>query len=268
MRFLVLVLSLLLCAPAFACGDAETPCRIEGGHYHAEAPDGDGPHPAVMFLHGWGGRGDGVLRNRGLVTALAGRGYAVIAPQGMPRRAGDRGGAWNSRAQPARRDDVAFLASVAADAARRFGLDRSRILLAGFSGGGMMTWRVACDAPGTFAAYAPIAGLLWRPLPEGCAGPVRLHHTHGWKDAVVPLEGRTVGGGLTQGDLFAGLSLLRDANGCAKDAPDAFDADGPYLIRRWIACADGSALEVALHPGGHVIPKGWSALVLDWLEGL
>ena len=252
--------------PALACGDAQTPCTIEGGVYHAEAPSGEGPHPALVFLHGWGGRGAGVLRNRGLVTALTARGYALLAPQGMPRRPGDEGGSWNTRQNPGGRDDIAFLAAVARDAAVRFDLDPARIVLAGFSAGGMMTWRVACSAPGTFAAYAPIAGVLWRPLPARCEGPVRLHHTHGWSDPVVPLEGRIVGGGIRQGDVFAGLALLRTAAGCATDAPDGFARRGDYQIRRWTGCGAGASLEMALHPGGHVIPSGWSALALDWVE--
>ncbi|MEM8752213.1 MAG: polyhydroxybutyrate depolymerase, partial [Pseudomonadota bacterium] len=125
----------------------------------------------------------------------------------------------------------------------------------------------ACDAPAAFAAYAPIAGLLWRPLPESCAGPAAMLHVHGWADPVVPIEGRSVGGGiLTQGDLFDGLDVLRAAFGCLRDDPDEYGAEDAYLIRRWTDCAPGASLEMALHPGGHSIPKGWSDLALDWFE--
>lgn len=271
MRLIACLLALLLAGAAAAesCGGVGAPCLMpDGREYHALTPEGAAAAPAVVFRHGWGGRGEGIVANTGLAGAILGRGYALIAPQGTPRREGDTGGAWNSTKRADRADDLAFLAAVAADAAARFGLDRDRMLLAGFSGGGMMAWRVACDAPESFAAYAPIAGLMWRPLPGACAGPVRLQHTHGWSDKVVPLEGRTVGGGaLTQGDLFRGLALMRAANGCLRDDPDEYAADGPYLIRRWTACAPGAALEMALHPAGHRIPAGWTALALDWFEG-
>lgn len=260
------LLLLLVPGAASSCG-ADAPCEAGGGVYVAEAPAGPGPHPALLFLHGYGGTGAGILRNRGMVEAALARGYAVIAPQGAPRQEGDTGGSWNSFANPARRDDVAFLAAIADDAAARFGLDRGRMLLAGFSGGGMMAWRVACDAPGGFSAYAPVAGLLWRPLPERCAGPARLLHVHGWSDEVVPLEGRSVAGGrITQGDLFAGLDLLRDAFRCPRDDPDAHGATGPFLTRLWTSCAEGARLGLALHPGGHSIPAGWATLALDWFE--
>jgi polyhydroxybutyrate depolymerase len=257
-------------ASAFAadCGGPDAPCEIDGGFYHIVAPEGPGPHPAVIFLHGYGGLADASIANEGLVRPFLDRGYAVIAPQGMPRRQGRRGGSWNAFASPTRRNDVDFIRAAVADAARRFGLDRDRIVATGFSGGGMMVWRIACDAPEDYAAYAPVAGLLWRPLPAHCAGPVRMLHTHGWTDPVVPIEGRAVAGGrITQGDLFAGLNLLREAGGCLRDDPDVTAAKGDFWLRQWSDCAEGASLEFALHPGGHAIPKGWSTMVLDWFEG-
>ena len=132
-----------------------------------------------------------------------------------------------------------------------------------------MSWRVGCEKPGSFAAYVPIAGLLWRPLPAACDGALRMFHTHGWSDPIVPLEGRMVGGGvLTQGNLFFGLDIMRDANGCVEDKPDGFGVKGDFQLRRWTRCIQGSALEMALHPGGHTVPKGWTALALDWFEAL
>lgn len=273
MRRFILCFLAILAPTALAAQDCggEAACDLDDGVYHIETPDegqaGAGPYPAVMFLHGWGGSGQGQMKNRGLIRGMLARGYAVIAPTGQPRGQGRRGARWNSYLSPDLRDDAAFLLEVAEDAAERFGVDRERILLAGFSGGGMMTWRVACDAPESFAAYAPVAGLLWRPLPEDCAGPVRMLHTHGWVDPVVPIEGRTVGGGvLTQADLFAGLDLIRRANGCARDDPDDYPMGERFWRRVWTDCAPGSALEFALHAGGHATPSGWSAMALDWFE--
>lgn len=255
-------------APARACPGADSPCAVAEGSYHLLAPEGPAKGLA-LFLHGYGGRSDAQIRAAAVVGPLLARGYAVAAPQGMPRRPGDTGGAWNAFADPARRDDVAFLRAVIADARARLGLERAPVLAAGFSGGGMMVWRLACDAPDSATAYAPVAGLMWRPLPDRCAGPVRMLHTHGWTDPVVPLEGRSVAGGrITQGDLFVGLSLMRRANGCADDNPDAYDAPGPFLRRAWTDCAPGAALAFALHPGGHKTPEGWAEMALDWFEGL
>jgi polyhydroxybutyrate depolymerase len=252
------------------CGDDDAAvCEIATGTYHAVLPDDPANAPAVVFLHGWGGDGAGTLRNTGMVTVLKSRGYAVIAVDGTPRDGRDgRGWSFRPGLQGAR-DDVAFLAAVADDAAARFGLDRSRMILAGFSVGGSMVTYAACANPQAFSAYAPISGSFWRPHPTGCAGPVRLFHTHGWTDGTVPLEGRKLGNaGIQQGDVFAAMEIWRAANGCTRPNPDSFETLGVTQIRRWEAsCAPGSSLVFGLHPGGHMVPTGWATMVLDWYEG-
>lgn len=265
-----LIFWLLMAGPvAAACDTATGPaCEISAGTYRIEMPATGTNLPAVMFLHGWGGSASGTLSNRGMVDTILARGYAVIAPDGMPRDAG-QGGTWDFGPHgAARRDEAGFLKAVADDAASRFGIDRTRILLAGFSIGGSMTSYVACADPTAFAAFAPVAGSFWNPLPAGCAGPVRLLHTHGWTDTTVPLEGRTVGEGATQGDVYASMAIWRKTNGCVSDRPDAFGETGAFWLRRWTNCTPGSALEFALHQGTHVVPEGWATLALDWFESL
>ncbi len=48
-------------AAAQGCGAAD-PCHIESGTYHVLLPDTETPRGAVVFLHGGGGRGAGLLR--------------------------------------------------------------------------------------------------------------------------------------------------------------------------------------------------------------
>ena len=262
---------LALAGPARAvCDLSPEPCTLEagadGGSYHLRLPEVPKGAPAVIFLHGYGGSGGATIGNRRIVAPLLARGHAVIAPNGIPQRADGPPG-WGFFPGRQARDERAFLTGVADDAARRFGLDRKRMLLAGFSSGGFMVTYLACEAPGSFAAFAPVAGGFWRPHPEACAGPVNLFHTHGWTDTVVPLEGRPLGGGrYRQGDIFAGLELFRAANGCTGHRPDAIEADGPTWRRVWTGCGTGGALELALFPGGHTVPEDWGDRTLDWFE--
>lgn len=261
----------LAAGPAVACADAaRTACEIDGGSYHiALPPDAVAPVPAVVYLHGWGGSGDGAVRNRRVVDTVLGRGYALIAPNGTPRRGGARGRTWSFHPErPVVRDETAFLTAVIDDAAARHGIDRERVVLSGFSIGGSMTSYLACAAPATFAAYAPVGGSFWRPHPEACAGPVRLLHTHGWSDTTVPLEGRYLSGlDAVQGDVFHAMETWRAANGCDFLRADGFASDGPFWRRRWERCDDGTALELALFPGGHTVPDAWAGTMLDWFEG-
>jgi polyhydroxybutyrate depolymerase len=113
----------------------------------------------------------------------------------------------------------------------------------------------------------PVAGSFWRPHPQGCAGQVDLFHLHGWQDGTVPLEGRVLGNGAVQGDVMEAMQIWRDANGCQVQ-PDRHARAGDILIRSWTGCDTGARLDLALHPGGHVVPRDWADLALDWFEAL
>jgi polyhydroxybutyrate depolymerase len=249
------------------CNGVAEPCRLPNGTYHIVLPPGaTGEVPAILLLHGYGGEGLGTIRNKGMVSLMLGRGYAVIAPDGQPRDDGD-GRSWDFHPdRPATRDETAFLIAVADDAAARFGLKRDAMLLAGFSIGGSMTSYVACQSPKAFAAYAPVAGSFWRPHPAGCAGPVRLLHTHGKADRTVPLTGREIMPGFVQGNVFEAMEIWRLTNGCPLAEADQITPRGIYEVRRWKGCLPGTDLEFALHEGGHSIPKGWAQMAVDWFE--
>lgn len=255
---------------AAACAPGGDPCQIRDGEYFIALPDNaEGPVPAVIWLHGFGGSAGSAMRGRNVVPPLLDNGYAVIAPQGTPMGGDRRGYRWNFRGDPglAERDETAFLQSVRTDAAARFGIDASRVTLGGFSNGAFLVSYIACETPGAFDSYAPVSGTFWRPHPDTCEGPVRLFQTHGWHDTVVPLEGRPLGGGrFLQGDVFAGLEIWREANQCARPDADETGLDGAFLRRSWNACAPGASLEFALFDGGHTVPDGWAEMLVSWLE--
>ena len=255
---------------AAECGGPDQACEVPMGSYHIAMPDdAGGPVPAVIFLHGAGGTGAREIGNAALRDGLGGRGYALIAPNGMGRE-GRGGGFWSFiPGREIQRDETAFFDQVADDAAAKFGIDRDRIILSGFSIGGSMTSYAACKDPDLFSAYAPVAGSFWRPHPDTCTGPVRLLHTHGWTDGTVPLEGRPLRGGtINQGDVFHGMSIWRDVNGCDRWKADRFEMTDTYWHRKWVNCDADTALEFVLFPGGHRVPAGWSQMMLDWYEAL
>ncbi|NNK77385.1 MAG: polyhydroxybutyrate depolymerase [Litoreibacter sp.] len=247
-------------------GDAD-PCETPQGSYHAVLPEDHGGRklPALVFLHGAGGTGKGILRQ---ADPFLERGYAVIGPNGMEREGRFRTGWYFHPVWGEKRDELNFVREVIADAEARFGIDPDQVLLGGFSIGGSTASYLACADPTLARAYAPVAGGFWRPHPEDCAGPVNLLHTHGWRDKTVPLEGRPLRDGFVyQGDIFVTLQIWRAENGCDGMRADSFETDGPFWRRKWETCNDG-ALEFALHDGAHSIPKGWSSMVMDWFEAL
>lgn len=267
--------ALLTLTFAAVCGQAKAdcagepgPCLLSDGEYHIALPENKSDRPAaIIFLHGAGSSGDSYFKNRGMVNAFTNRGYAFIAPTGGRSFRGRANANWVFFPGWEGRDETDFLKRVADDAASRFGIDRDRIILSGFSAGGFMVNYLACDAPGAFAAYAPVSGGFWRPHPQACSGPVKLFHTHGWTDSTVPIEGRPLRNGeFLQGDIFAGLEIWRNANACAGHNPSSYTETGQFWRRKWDRCDPDSALEFALFPGGHGVPRGWANMALDWFE--
>ena len=262
--------TLLASTPALAdCADAPGPCTVASGEYHITLPEGPGPYPAVLMLHGAGGRGEGMVNM--LAQAVTARGYALIGPQGLQREGSRFGSTWSFHPDftPVR-DEPAFVADVLTHATATHDIDRDAVLIAGFSIGGSMTSYLACSTPDIARAYAPVAGAFWRPHPalDACEAPVDVLHTHGWSDGTVPIEGRVFrDGAVRQGDVFASMEIWRETNTCARSAPDEITNDGFYWRRIWSSCAAGS-LQFALFPGGHAVPRGWADLAIDWFEAL
>jgi polyhydroxybutyrate depolymerase len=262
----------LVTAPdaAAACGGPAEACTVALGAYHAAAPpwhESDEPRAAVIHFHGAGGSGTAVVGEPKLTGPIVARGYVLLAPTGLTRP-GRTGGSWSFGVRPPLRDELAFVRQMLADAVPRFHLDRERVLVTGYSVGGSLAWYLACQAPGEFAAFAPVAGGFWRPHPTDCAGRVWLLHIHGWRDRTVPPEGRPLRPGLEQGDIFEGLQLWRRENGCTGLRTDVFATDAAFWRRAWTAWAPGSALELALHPGDHEVPNDWADMALEWFEAV
>jgi polyhydroxybutyrate depolymerase len=258
-------------ALALDCGSENLPCKIALGEYHVATPAEWRGGPAVVYLHGYGGSGAKIIRNKRFVEEFTSRGYALIAPTALPWHE-NKPTDWAVRdgwiTYP--RSDVRFLRDVLADAVARADLDPDRVLLSGFSRGGSMVWEVACLAPDLAHAYAPASGGFWLPTTTDCIGPVHMLHTHGFSDKLVPLEGRTWRNAefdvtVSQADIWDGLKLWRRENSCPNNAATHDMTDGLWR-KRW-NCEHGS-LEFVLHKGGHRLPKTWAKITLDWFESL
>lgn len=187
------LLSIVLPETSFSCG-VESDCLIGDRHYRVRMPAGHqegGRIGAIVFAHGFGGSAAGLMKNQGMTDLANDLGVAVIATKSAAKD-------WSIPGAPSKVtfedvDELAYFDAVIADATRRFPIDDSRLLMTGFSAGGMMVWNLACFRSELFAAFAPMAGTFWLPEPTSCeTPPANIMHIHGDNDKTVPLEGRKV----------------------------------------------------------------------------
>lgn len=122
--------------------------------------------PVILFLHGYGERGD-----TGLLQTDVGLGHAIRDYSGnfpfvvvMPQCRAEKDTTWINPTMEAQ-----ALAALEASI-KEFHGDRTRVYLTGLSMGGYGTWDLAAKDPKLFAAYVPICGGI-----RGPAGFSQLH---------------------------------------------------------------------------------------------
>lgn len=262
----ILLSALLACfslpAAAQNCGP-DALCEIDGGSYHLRLPKGDGPHPVLIWYHGYRGSGASIHRGGGLQRDFLEQGYALLAPNGF--KSGDRPRSYPAR-DGAARDDVAFTFAALEHAETRAALDLDQLYAGGFSAGGSMAWLLACEAGDRLAGMVSVAGALRRPNQTDCAGLAGLPvmQIHGFGDGQVPLEGRGIRD-WHQGSVWEILERARAANGCRSN-PDEIKLEDNFRTRIWEASCSGAPVRIDVHDGGHGLPKGWTARARAFFE--
>ncbi len=85
--------------------------------------------------------------------------------------------------------DIDFILAIIDNMHSRYGIDRNRVYLSGFSMGGMMTYYAATKIADKIAAFAPVSGYLMGGPNTNSSRPIPLIHVHGTTDDVVPFSG-------------------------------------------------------------------------------
>jgi polyhydroxybutyrate depolymerase len=215
--------------------------------------------PAVLIaLHGLGGEGADFEGYTGLTGAVHTDRVMLVYPDGLPtpdgRRSWNAGGCCNPAGQTPV-DDVAFLDALI-DRLIADGADPDRIYLAGFSNGGMMAYRAACELGESIAGIAVVAGAL---VVDDCtpSAVVPLVAVHGTADPVVPFDGGPlspeVQASLGRADfpsVAQSVEAWRDRNECDADAEPSVSGD--VTTTRYTECSAGGAITVITVAGnGH-----------------
>ena len=129
-------------------------------------PQGDGPHPTVLALHGWGANALDLLA---LAPYVCGGQVLVLCPQGpleVPLGGGAVGYGWFPITLGGPLDLNAVLAAreelhtFLAEAQRRYPIDQKKLVIVGFSQGGIMGYGLGLGEPARFAGLAALSSWL------------------------------------------------------------------------------------------------------------
>ena len=197
--------------------------------------------PVIFLLHGFG---DGPVDVRGSgdwANAVVQHQFMLVTPSGVAN-------SWNAGlccgiAKGTEIDDVSYLGTLVAEISKRPDVDPDRIFMAGFSNGGMMTYRFLCVGGDRIKAAASVSGT--KVIDCKPKRPIPILHIHGTGDETVPYEG---GGGpvaalmgVTFPPVPATVDRVAADDGCTGTPTER--VDGELTTKEWTGCGDGARVK-------------------------
>ncbi len=167
--------------------------------YTAHVPTGAGPFPTVIALHGWGASAHDLV---GLAPIFNGGRSLVLCPQGpleLQSGPGKVGYGWFplESGEPTDPDEV----RKGVDALQRFidealalhPADRRKIVILGFSQGGVMAYDLALRNPTAYAGLVALSSWLPDPMAESIPANPELANLqtlviHGTQDSMISID--------------------------------------------------------------------------------
>jgi polyhydroxybutyrate depolymerase len=205
-------------------------------------------------------------------------GFAVVYPQGLARAEvyGFKLGGYTHNAGGCcsaanmdnhTTDDVGFSRAILSEIAKNVSIDLKRVFSTGFSNGGFMSNRLACEASDIFAAIAPVSGILAPNPNPGMQSteqftckpkrPVPVLHIHGTEDELVDYDGNEA---YEWDSVLAYISGWNKRNGCKTVSRTSF-SNSSSSTHNNITCTSGCAemrnvTLCTIHGGTHAWPGG------------
>lgn len=211
--------------------------------------------PLVFVLHGFTQNATAIMNFSGFNVLADSNRFICVYPNGINN-------GWNTNNPfpgSSTANDVGFILALADTFAAQYNTDPARVYACGFSAGGFMSHKLACEAGNRIAAIASVSGTMTSAARALCQPqrPVPVLQIHGTADAVVAYNGS-----------FANLpveDILDDwttRNGCpasadTSDLPDLANEGSTVQRIRFFPCADSTEVQLLkIAGGGHTWPGG------------
>lgn len=145
--------------------------------------------------------------------------------------------------------DTDFILAIIESMVTRFGIDRNRVYVSGFSMGGMMSYHVANKIADKVAAIGPVSGYLFSNT-TASTRPMPIVHVHGMADDVVHYEPYT-----NQQGVVAMLQKWRSWNKCPATGtlvkPFPANGNNGNSYEYWGPCDKSAVVLISLAGKGH-----------------
>lgn len=242
--------------------------------------DAKRPLPLLLVFHGGTSTGKWI-RDYTQFSTLAMRERFLVAypdaysPTGNPLDAN-----WNDgRSSTAGKGhDIQFVGKMIDYIGSIRSVDTTRVYATGFSNGGILTQRLACEMSDRIAAFAPVAGSMAAELKPTCSpkNPVSILHIHGTADPFVPYKGGPVNS-LVKGDVApveVVVSHWAKISGCsAMPKVDQWKDRAPFdkttvTALSYVGCKDNvQVVHDRINGGGHTWPGAQPNVLPSVLAG-
>ena len=216
--------------------------------------------PLLLLLHPNGTSPENMANLTQVADFALTQGFWAVMPEAIS-------GKWKDDPGSTPSDDVRFISSLI-DTLSTQGIDATRVYAAGYSNGGFMSERLACELSGKIAAFGIDAAELRGTQASACA-PVKLRsklYFLGTADNIVPYAGVYSGSpnGLWSASDTMNYWVGKQKCGgvLANSLPDRAKDNTTVQQTQYTGCTSGTALQLyTVTGGGHAWPGGLTAAV-------
>ena len=249
---------------AIQVGDMERTYRVHLPKNYDEAQ----PVPLLLAFHMYTGSGRTMEWLTHLNKIADREGFIVVYPDGYQYSWAD--GSNQYAADQAQVDDFAFVAALLDKLQEDYAVDATRIYATGFSSGGFMAQRLACEMPEKFAAIATVGAALTRNVIGDCLPetPTAIMMINGIDDHGVPWDGDQ-----DYASVPDTVARWVEMNACPTEAdrgPEIDAVDDGTRVERSVYGPCQAGTEVVLYSvsgSGHTWPGGSKPVQLWGLNG-